>query len=58
MMRRFLQLELEDAKDKLVVASEGDMRALQGGARLLRMLVGLLTDPLSDITIKLENPNG
>ena len=57
-MRRFLQLELEETKDKLVLAPEVDIRALQGGARVLRMLVGILTDPLSDIAPKLENDNG
>jgi hypothetical protein len=57
-MRKFLQLELEDAKDKLVGSPATDMLALQGGARVLRFLVALLTDPASDITPKLENDNG
>ena len=58
MMRRFLELELEDAKDKLVGASAPDMLALQGGARVLRFLTGLLTTPMSDIAPKAENTNG
>ena len=58
MMRRFLELELEDSKDKLVGASAHDLPALQGGARVLRFLTGLLTNPMSDIAPKAENTNG
>lgn len=58
MMRRFLELELEDAKDKLVGASAPDMLALQGGARVLRFLAGVLTDKMSDIAPKVESTNG
>jgi hypothetical protein len=58
MMRRFLELELEDAKDKLVGASAHDLLALQGGARVLRFLAGILTDKMSDIAPKAESTNG
>lgn len=55
MMRQFLDIELEDAKDKLIGAPAADLPRLQGGARVLRMLHGLLTNNYADITAKTES---
>jgi hypothetical protein len=55
MMRQFLEIELEDAKDKLIGALAADTPRLQGGARALRMLLAMLTNNYPDITAKTES---
>ena len=58
LMRKFLEIELDDIKEKLVGAAAGEVPAMQGGARVLRYLLSMLSKPASDIIARTESING
>ena len=58
MMRKLIEIELEDAKDKLLGAPPADTQRLQGGGRVLRFLLDVLTKGPGDIEVKVERTNG
>ena len=58
MLRQFLEIELEDTKNLLIGASVEDIPRLQGGGRVLRNLLAVLSVPMGDITPKVESKNG
>ena len=58
MMRKLIEIEFEDAKDKLLGAPAADTQRLQGGGRVLRFLLDVLTKGPGDIATKVESGNG
>ena len=58
MLRQFLEIELEDTKNLLIGAAVEDIPRLQGGGRVLRNLLAVLSVPMGDITPKVESKNG
>ena len=58
MVRKLVEIELEEAKDKLVGSTPEDTPRLQGGARVLRFLLEVLSKEAPSIKVEVESNNG